>query len=491
MKYYKSSHVNTKSFNDIHNSKKYFLEIFKLGFILLLSSLVFSGCEKLVEIPTPRDRVTDVQVFGSEQDVTSALMGIYSDMSYASNSLQFGNGAISIFTGLSSDELNVFNRNVVNSYQFQMNTILASNPSPDTYFWSPIYSSIYKTNALIQGIQVSSALNNDFKAEIIAEAKFIRAFCNFYLVNLFGDIPLVNTISWEQNRLLNRTPKEKVYDQILSDLKEAENNLPNDYSFSNSEKIRANKWAAKALLARIYLYLRDWPNAASKATEVINSGLFFLEPNLNSVFIKNNSEAILQLQTANSGRFATQEGFNLIPTSHTSSPSYYMTSSLLNAFETGDNRRKQWVDSTKYQNVIYYYPSKYKVRQGTSGNINEYYELLRLAEMYLIRAEATLNNNGNIPDIVADLNIIRNRAGLGNLSSTLQRDLVNNALIQEKRIEFFCEIGNRWFDLKRWGIATTTLSSNKGIQVQENSLLYPIPFSEIQNDPNLTQNPGY
>jgi hypothetical protein len=171
-------------------------------------------------------------------------------------------------------------------------------------------------------------------------------------------------------------------------------------------------------------------------------------------------------------------------------PGYYLTTDLLGAFEAGDERRIAWVDSTLYSGNLYYYPFKYKVQQASASTITEYYVLLRLAEQYLIRAEAEAQLN-DLTDAINDLNIIRTRAGLPGLSAALNQQQVLAAVMQERRIELFAEWGHRWFDLKRTNQATPTLDTISYKQWTPNAQLYPIPMSEITTDPNLTQNPGY
>jgi hypothetical protein len=209
------------------------------------------------------------------------------------------------------------------------------------------------------------------------------------------------------------------------------------------------------------------------------------------VFLANSTEAILQLQLANRPPYSTQEGQYFIPPDSVTSPYYALTSQLLGAFEPGDGRRTAWVDSTNLSgtSAYLYYPFKYKVRKDTTGNITEYYMLLRLAEQYLIRAEARANQN-KLPDAISDLNVIRARAGLPNLSSALSQSQVLSAVARERRIELFAEWGHRWLDLKRTGQADAVLAPIKS-QWQPTAKLYPIPQSELIADPNLRQNPGY
>ncbi len=153
---------------------------------------------------------------------------------------------------------------------------------------------------------------------------------------------------------------------------------------------------------------------------------------------------------------------------------YGLDSALLNSFETGDLRKKHWVGRTTTGKT---YPYKFKFASIDTLNIVEYNVVLRLAELYLIRAEAYARL-GNFSSAAADLNIIRARAGLGPTTANDTASLIT-AIYQERRVEFFAEWGHRWLDLKR------------GDSIKSVDTLYPIPASEIQLNPALVQNPGY
>jgi len=463
-------------------------------FLLLFILLVYSGCTKMVQVPEPINTITASETFSNDIYATSAIIGIYSKMSFNQNNQCFSNGSTTLYAGVSSDELSDIQG--IND-QFLHNDIQSNNGSLSGLFWQPAYFDIYMANAIIEGLGASKTVSQAAKNQILGEAKFIRAFCYFYLTNLFGDVPLELSTDALQTAILPRAPQSVIYQQIIADLQDAQNLLIQDYSLSNGEHIRANKWAATALLARVYLYLPqpNYSGADSAATAVINSGQFSLLSDLGGVFLKNSNEAILQLQTISTHpNYITFEGLYFVPRNNKTNPTYFLTNQLLGAFEYGDQRRLFWVDSTIFRGVTYYCPYKYKagVTQENAGNITEYYTLLRFAEQYLIRAEAK-TEEGQTTQAVDDLNVIRSRAGLAMLSTSLPKDSILLAVAQERRIELFAEWGHRWLDLKRWGTAVQTLDTitNKTGYINSNSLLFPIPASEIQLDPNLTQNPGY
>jgi starch-binding outer membrane protein, SusD/RagB family len=476
-----------------------YIQLF-LCFCLLVAGL--SSCNKLVTVPEPVNSITTTETFSTEADANSALIEIYSNMNLSGN-FWFGDGYTDILGGLSADELEYFGSDP-NYGELQSNTLVATNYLFYSAFWQTAYDDIYYENAVIEGVAASTTLPQAFKNQLTGEALFLRAFTYFNLVNSFGNIPLVITTAWTQTALMKNSSTADVYRQIIIDLKQAQSLLPPDYSVSGGARIRANSWAAAALLARTYLYVDSFASAALQATAVINSGQYSLVPlplvptdnvsgSDSDVFAANSNEAILQWEVSNSfSPYATEEGNNIIPKSN-KKPKYCLSTSLLEAFEPGDLRFSAWVDSTTYGGTQYYYPSKYTIRQGEpGGSIPQYFMVLRLAEQFLIRAEAESSLSDQI-DAINDLNTIRKRAGLDSLPTSLGQVQVLTSVAQERRIELFAEWEHRWFDLKRTGQALKVLSqiSYKATNINANQLLYPIPTSEIQADPNLVQNPGY
>jgi hypothetical protein len=189
----------------------------------------------------------------------------------------------------------------------------------------------------------------------------------------------------------------------------------------------------------------------------------------------------------------TAEGFAFVPFSPLMTPDFVLQNDLLDAFKANDERKNAWTKTGTINSQAYTYPFKYKTALGVPGAAKtEYNMVLRLAEQYLIRAEARAAE-GKITgtnSAESDLNIIRNRAGLGSLTLVTATDAAQ-AIEQENRIEFFTEWGHRWLDLKRWGIANAVLTINKGASWQATDVLYPIPEEEILTNTSLTQNPGY
>lgn len=476
----------------------------KAHIFCVLACLFCVGCKKLIEVDPPTDTLTTAEVFDTDELATSAMSGVYALMAngtatspQATNG--FSMGLTTILGGLSSDELNLAAGSGAGvPYLYNLNRISALNAGLSTTIWTSAYKVIYGTNSVIEGIAASTsgALQDHVKTQLTGQAKFIRAFSYFYLVNFFGDVPMVLTVDFNQTRNLPRMPRQEVYEQIIKDLKEAQAVLPEDYSAGKSERIVPNKWAATLLLARAYLYTGDYINAAAQATAVINyTTLYNLEPDLNGVFLKNSREAVWQLkQTAENSllKNATTEGYVFQPPS-----SYILSNQLLSGFETNDQRKVAWTGIFVSQGLSQNYAKKYKIgrNNGVLGQpATEYYMVLRVAEAYLIRAEAIANGTpGETISAIADLNIIRRRAGLPDLSNNVDQQELITAIDKENQIEFFGEWGHRWFDLKRTGRAGAVLSAIplKQPWAGDYQLLYPIPVNELNVNHFLIQNPEY
>jgi starch-binding outer membrane protein, SusD/RagB family len=433
-------------------------------------------------------------VYASNATAAAAFTSIYDRL--ASGGLATGNNSISLEVGLAADELKNYSVDPVLS-QFYGNSL---SSTPNVYFWPEIYQQIYVANAAIEGLEKSSAVTPNFKKQLLGEARFMRAFLYFYAVNLYGDVPLALTTDYRVNNVLKRTPKADVYEQIVADLKEAQSLLGEEYltptNSNTSERVRPNKGAATALLSRVYLYMNKWTDAETQAASLIDNSLYTLIPDLDEVFVANSNEAIWQLQPVAPG-YNTLDAYYFVLTSPpgTGQLSVALSPYLLNKFETGDSRFNSWVGSftDPVAGQTYKYPNKYKINTiDVSKPVTEYVMVLRLAEQYLIRAEARANI-GNLSGAAEDLNVIRKRAGLPDVLFTTQSDLLE-AIYHERQIEFFSEWGHRWFDLKRAGTINAimnTITPLKGGVWKSTAQLLPIPLSETKINPNLTQNIGY
>jgi hypothetical protein len=445
--------------------------------------LFLASCTKFTEADPPVDQITSGAVYATAGTATAALLGVYSDM--MSTSLYVTSGATTVYGGLSSDELLPTSTSATEPLEFYGNALTAGNTAVQN-LWLRSYRHIYQVNHLAEGLERSTDLDPALKNGLLGEALFLRAFLYGHLVNLFGDIPLVTQTDYRQNAAMPRTATAAVYALMADDLQRASTLLSDSYP--SAGRARPNRAAARALLARLYLYRENWAAAETEASAVISNPSYGLENDPNKTFLATSREALWQLAPVASG-FNTTEGRAFIPTAAaTTRPPYALTASLMAAFEAGDSRRSSWTKSKTVGGQTFYYPYKYKIRD-LNQPVTEYYTVLRLAELYLVRAEARARQQ-KLPGAIQDLNVLRTRAGLAALPLTLNGDAVLAAVEKERRTELFAEWGHRWFDLKRTGRAVSVLGAVKtGFSATDQ--WYPIPAGELLLNPALTQNAGY
>lgn len=469
--------------------KSCYVYYIKANIVLFL--FFFVSCKKLVEISPPPTKPDANIVYSNNATAISVLTGLYNRMSSGNGNFVTGNSSISLISGLTADEFVAYSTSGSLQLQAYKNSLTSTNVP----FWSNLYNYIYTTNTAIEGLTSSNNLTLEVKQQLVGEAKFLRAFFYFYLVSLWGDVPLITTTDYELNGNASRTSRAEVWQQIVNDLEDAKDLLSNnfvdiDLKTPSNERIRPNRWAAVSLLARVYLYQDDNVNAERYSSEVINSNLFDTV-SVDQVFLKNSKEAIWQLQPVNPG-WNTEDARGFILTS---SPNFAkpvsLSNVLLSSFEFGDLRRIKWVDSISIGSSTYYYPVKYKSATQNSP-ITEYLMVLRIAEQYLIRAEARIKQ-GKILEAQEDLNVIRLRSRLPKTSANNRNSLVS-AILNERQAELFTEWGHRWLDLKRSDKVDSVMNKVAPYKVtiwKTEMKLYPIPLSDILKNPKLEQNLGY
>ncbi len=448
-------------------------------------ALSISSCKKLIEIPSnPPNQIPTSAVFADSTDIMAAVSGVYASFKVAGGGVGLYSGLLTQNAGISSDELAYNLASDAVGLQFYNNGLLATNTTIES-IWSSTYSLLYAVNSCLENIPGAQNASDALKNQVLGEMKVVRALHYFVMVNLYGGLPLVTTTDYHVNAVLPRASVDSVYSLIISDLNSARTLLTAAYP--SSGKARINLYTADAILAKVYLYRKQWEQAADLATEVISSGKYTLVANPANVFYDGSTEAIWQLP-ANGTAYETAEGYNILPNPYLSTvPNYTLTTTLLNAFEAGDTRKTSWTSSKVVGAATYYYAYKYKNRSANVTPLEDYM-MMRLGEVYLIRAEALANEN-KTDSAIADINMIRARAGLGASTATAQADVLA-AVAKERQIELMFEQGNRWFDLKRTGTIDAVLSADKTSWVST-AALWPIPSQEILYNSSLTQNPGY
>lgn len=458
--------------------------------LLVLALLSGAGCTGLLRIDSPHTEIAGDAIFTDDRMANSAVTGIYFSMiSSQSVFSSGGTGSLSFLCALAADDLESRTTSGERG-QFYTNGLDAENNAV-RLVWASLYKRIFEANAVLEGLQGNKAVSPSLAAQLEGEALFLRAFCHFYLTACFGDVPLLTTTDYHVNRLARRSPASEVLVAVEHDLRLAAGLLPADYAHAGNERVRVNRWAAYAMLARLYLYTGQWQAAADMAGHVLaQSGLFSLADDPAAVFVANSSEVIWQLLSVDR-QIVTYEAFNALNHSAANPPGTPVSTPLAAAFDAHD-RRRDWVGQlTGLDGQVYHFPLKYKTAMIPTGTTlrPEYSTVLRLAEQYLIRAEARLqlqDSEGALADI-RDLRMKRGLETAGGSSAQLME-----LLRDERRRELFCEWGHRWFDLKRWGIAEAVLAADPEKNLQPSGLLWPVPQAELEKNSNLLpQNTGY
>lgn len=455
--------------------------LLRYGLVLLTLVVltVQQSCDNYVEVERPNSQLIGETVFEDITTATAAMSGLYAKMR-ANGPLTGNSLGVSVLAGMYADELDYYQTGNINFYN---NTLIAAE-SGNAALWNNTYRQIYEANSIIEGVTNSETLPLVGKNQLLGEALFVRGLLHFYLVNLYGDVPYVTSTDYIVNSQVSRTATATVYANIKADLEQAVSLLPEAYI--TAERVRPNKFAAYAVLARVCLYMGAYAEASNAASAVLNSTLYAWETDLNKVFLKNSTTTIWQFSPAASGNNATEGNlfiFNAGPPTNLA-----LRNDFINAFEANDQRKVKWTKAITNGTNTWYHAFKYKQQVNTPTSL-EYSVQLRLAEQVLIRAEARARQ-GELTNAKSDLDLIRTTAGLPVTTAVTQTELITE-ILNQRRFELFTEFGNRYFDLKRNGLADTFLSVVKtGWNTTDN--LWPIPANELTINPNLNpQNPGY
>ena len=496
---------------------KYTIKKFLPG-IFLVTLFLLMGCEESLR-EEPKTFLSKDAVFESEQGAIAATTGIYETWD---DGELFGWWLMGMPI-LTADYIHGRGSQAPPSYyQFDDNNIRRIGQ-----IWEGCYEIINETNVIIKQLQDKDIedLSADLKNRLIGEARFNRALSYFYLVRLFGDVPL-RLEPETQNFNIPRTPKNEVYSQIIEDLEYGENNLPSSYSESNLG--RATKWAATSVLSKVYLTRKNWDQAASKAQEVMNSGEFHLvkveEPeDFQKMFgptVNTHPEDIFSLIHVREPGL----GHPAMWLMHINSPGNYTAGtggayawlgnmeSFLGDWvqpiedipENPDLRVRDWMyhgaDTVVLSEEL---PMLFKkFRDTESPDHGNDTPIMRYTEVVLIYAEATAMANGApTSESYEWINKVRRRAHGEPLDEPSQWDIetglsaeeFQEKLLLERGKEFIME-SKRWYDLIRTGTAIETIRAAGDENIKERHLLWPIPAREIDNNDAISyddQNPGW
>ena len=448
--------------------------------VLVFASGIFSSCNKILNVSSP-NAVPDGSVFTSASGLQNARIGMYSSLQ---NKNYYG-GVFPLLAECYSDNGTTGGYDVID-----LNDIAAKAVQPSNIYttgiYQAIYNSIYTANEIIANIDNVPNLDATIKSNTLGEAYFVRGLCEFDLLRLFGEhwdktskygISIVLTPNNPKIAVARSTVSDS-YKQIIADLQQAISSL-NTYNGNQYASVSA----AKALLARVDLYYGDYTNAASLATDVINDNNFALlgPNNFTSIYAtKLTSESVFELKFD----LQNQSSYNTLTYVRSDAlrtDVAFLAAAGLNTFfqSRPTDLRSTLVDYTNVDVSIQPDGRTQKYR-GEQTKDNSGY-ILRLAEVFLIRAEALGKTNG-----LADLNTLRENRGMADLSSADVPDSISylNAVLDERRAELNFE-GHRLFDLAR----TNNVSAILGTTVNP---IMPIPQREIDGTNNVViQNQGY
>lgn len=469
--------------------------------LLTLGLFAVGGCEKNLD-EVPLSFFEESNSFNTAADAVSVINGVYDRLKgiYGMNMVNLGD--------LNGDELEVREDNGGGN-EIHKNLFNSGTGVFDGFYTSS-YTLIDRANRVIANVP-KITMDAKLRDQIVGEAKFLRALAYFNLVRAFGDVPLVTSVSNDVvNVQVPRDPAEKVYQQLILDLQDAEKVLPVRYTLA-TETGRATVGAAKSILAKVYLTRKDWANAAAKAKEVIDAKTYSLVPDHRDVFLpekENGAEHIFSIQySCVLPRYGSPmaENFAIFfsyPINLTGG-SYQVVPAFANSYAKGDYRKdvtviteKRIANGTVVASRTGPHIDKYwdPMACGAAAARNNYL-VIRYADVLLMYAEAVNEVSGPSVDAYAAINQVRARARKGVATaepkdvSNLNQAQFREAVLQERGWEL-CFEGHRRWDLLRTGKYVENMKK-LGIPAESKHLLYPIPQQEIDVNPALQQNPGY
>lgn len=457
----------------------------KLSIFFIVAILGLISCDPLdVE---PLDKIPAEDAIKDEKGLKAAISGVY-------DILQSDGIAMDgfVFAELTAD--NLIHIGTKKEYrQFSENSIVTENAYVEG-MWNSCYDGINRVNNILNEIDAVTGVDDSQLEFYKGECYFLRAFLYHTLVKYYGGVPIRKepTVGISDEELsIPRASVADVYSLIIDDLTTAETKMAGS---GKGNSVSANEGAVKALLARVYLYNEQWGNAVTKAQEVIDMGYQLVDStSYASLYDEQatNSEIIFQIDFANDDDVNAIADY-FMPDARFEVAAWRTTAreqSIADEFEEGDYRKEATVGVTPFQGVDEFYCKKYDDIVGESDNVI----VLRLAEMYLIKAEALNEQSYEADgDAFVALNTIRERAGLTELTSAevATQDDFRLAVEKERRLELAFE-GHRMIDLRRTGRAADVLP-DIGTFVSANQMLLPIPQSEVDLNTAITaNNPGY
>lgn len=443
------------------------------AFLVIL--LFLSACDDFLTIE-PRQSISDQLAIVDESSLNTALRGAY--RSLGSGGYYGGTYVLLGFVPSGNVEYQVFNN-------LQDLNFLPEDGSFQGA-WSAIYETINITNHIIEKAPGVTDVNlsADEKNKILGEAHFIRALAYFDLARGFGGVPikLTPTADLSVDANLSRSTLEQTYQQVLSDLEKSEGLLSGSVN-----RVRATRHTVWALKARYYLYTQNWEKAIEYATLVIDlSANYQLTAPFKNWFkegVTQTNESILEIAFSPQNTNGLRTPMSLLANGgeYRFRPTDNIVSTLKNNVTGGD--RIALLDSAKQSGTTLYAGSLYYRSPATDPSY-----ILRIAEQYLIRAEAKAQLN-DLSGAIEDLNAVRDRAGLSGTPAVTQGEILD-AILEERRLEFLWE-AHGYFDLARTNKLKEKIEALKpNLTITPKLNLFPIPSNEVILG-KLEQNPGY
>lgn len=480
-----------------------------ISIVLVVTVILISSCVKSFIQRPPVSSVTIDVLYKTDKDYQDAVMGTYQALrnQYA-NMWQFGDlrgddAFIQVSNQPSSMAVDVFS---INSSDALLNNT-----------WANYYITINRANNILAKIESADVAVVKNKDRYIGEAKFVRALAYFDLVRIFGDVQMITGIaSAEEVAKAVRTPAATVYTEvIIKDLLDAGAKLPQVYT--GTEVGRATRGAAKAMLGKVYMTIKDFVKAEAVLQEITTAPYTYaLLANYNDLFDysknEHHSEYIFDIEYEEGlGGLGSIFTNNFMP-NVTALLNYYNikggfnesispTAQFVNAWQAGDKRKDisvqccgSWKNPTTGAVTVFNsttsqsYTMKYITAVGINGDSKANWKVVRYADVLLMYAEA-LNENGKTAAALVPLNQVRTRAGMAVYAGLTQTQLRDN-VAQERRFELSFE-GHRWFDLVRTGKALAACSP---VGMRDYMTVFPVPLSQVKvmNNPAVfPQNQGY
>lgn len=504
---------------------------------ILIVSFCFLGifsCSNELDLQ-PLDRLTTDTFYKTRTDFDGAVFASYSSIQdfWGTSSENLGEfGEFWKITLTITDDVDADTNQSDQISQDLDALLIRSSDKPYPAVYTQIYEGIYRANLVLQNLDGENELTAEDKTVLGAEAKFLRAWFHFQAMKLFGTPPLaLEIIPGINDQAKPNSTQAELYAAILSDFADAAAGLPASWDSANTG--RATSWAAKSYIGKVNVWKKDWAAAITAFQDVVTNGPYSLVPDYEQVFAynnENNSESIFEIQyggpfsddnlwvfdDTHSEDFKASQGTGRGWYWDAPDPApggklgfWAPTQNLIDAFEPGDTR----LATISYQDGDTYfsfdgsrYELPYDPTWSTTGHTLKKYRgsinavqansspngqadynnerWFRFAELKLLYAEALIEGGGDLGIAEAQINDIRNRAGL--LPLLAGADLTQ-AMRQEKRVELALE-PHRWFDIVRWDLGPTIF----GAAWKANYNVFPFPLTEIDNSKGLLiQNPGY